>query len=173
MSVPGIILLAFIVIFIFIFNSLIMKRNLVDNMLAIITAHLKNRAGMILKLLEAAGGEVPESADTLKALAEEYTSSAAVSRKCDLDCRTTALLNTVVKQMQNQSDLPETEEVKTLLESLKENAELLANARLSYNKIVQDFNHAITVAPGKFFGRLMRLSPRELWEIPAQTENNC
>ena len=54
MSVLGIIVLVFVVVFIFIFNSLVMKRNMVDNAMALIDAYLKKRCDLIPNLVAAA-----------------------------------------------------------------------------------------------------------------------
>ena len=54
MSVLGIIVLVFVVLFIFIFNSLIMKRNVVDNAMALVDAYLKKRFDLIPNLVASA-----------------------------------------------------------------------------------------------------------------------
>ena len=166
MSVSGIIILVFVVLFIFIFNSLIMKRNVVDNSMALVNAYLKRRFDLVPELVAAASQYMSNECETLSKIAEMRFEARSVAEKSALDCQFTSSLRNFTAQMESYPDLQASENVKSLQSSLKEIEEQLAAARGVYNKAVTDFNNAIQMFPGRLFVPLMRLSKRELYSIP-------
>ena len=172
MSVSGIIILVFVVVFIFIFNSLIMKRNMVDNAMALIDAYLKKRCDLIPNLVAAASQYMKHESETLTRIAEMRTQAKSVAEKSDLDRQLTGSLRNFMVQLEAYPDLKASESIMHLQSSLNEIEEQLAAARRTYNSYVTDFNNAIQMIPGCFFAPLMRLSKRELFTIPENEKAN-
>ena len=172
MSVLGIIVLVFVVLFIFIFNSLIMKRNVVDNAMALVDAYLKKRFDLIPNLVASASQYMKHESDTLSKIAEMRANAKTVAEKSDLDRQVTGSLRNFMVQMEAYPDLKASENVMHLQRSLNEIEEQLAAARRTYNSAVTDFNNAIQMVPGCFFAPMMRLSKRELFTIPESEKQN-
>ncbi len=172
MSVLGIIVLVFVVLFIFIFNSLIMKRNLVDNAMALIDAYLKKRCDLIPNLVAAAAKYMQHESETLTRIAEMRSQAKSVGDKSDLDRQMTGSLRNFMVQLEAYPDLKASENIMQLQAALNEIEEQLAAARRTYNSAVTDFNNAIQMFPGCFFAPMMRLSKRELFTIPEAEKAN-
>ena len=172
MSVLGIIILVFVVLFIFIFNSLIMKRNVVDNAMALVDAYLKKRFDLIPNLVAAAAQYMKHESETLSKLAEMRSKAASVAEKSDLDRQLTGSLRKFMVQVESYPDLKASTNVMHLQTSLNEIEEQLAAARRTYNSAVTDFNNAIQMVPGCFFAPLMRLHKRDLLTIPEEEKKN-
>lgn len=172
MSVLGIIILVFVVVFIFIFNSLIMKRNMVDNAMALIDAYLKKRFDLIPNLVAAASQYMKHESETLSKIAEMRSNAKSVSEKSDLDRQLTGSLRKFMIHVEAYPDLKASENIMHLQTTLNEIEEQLAAARRTYNSAATDFNNAIQMVPGCFFAPLMRLSKRELFTIPEEEKVN-
>ena len=69
-------------------------------------------------------------------------------------------------------DLKASQNIMHLQTTLNEIEAQLAAARRSYNAAVTDYNNAIQMVPGCFFAPLMRLTARELFEIPEVERQN-
>ena len=111
MSVPGIIILVFVVVFIFIFNSLIMKRNMVDNAMALIDAYLKKRCDLIPNLVAAASQYMQHESETLTRIADMRTQAKSVAEKSDLDRQLTGSLRNFMVQLEAYPDLKASESI--------------------------------------------------------------
>ncbi|MBE6404259.1 MAG: LemA family protein [Lentisphaerae bacterium] len=172
MSILGIIVLVFVVLFIFIFNSLIMKRNMVDNSMALVDAYLKKRFDLIPNLVAAASQYMKHESETLSKIAEMRANAKSVAEKSSLDCQLTGTLRNFMVQVESYPDLKASENVMHLQRTLNEIEEQLAAARRTYNSSVTDFNNAIQMVPGCFFAPMMRLSKRELFTIPENEKAN-
>ena len=172
MSAIGIIVLVFVVLFIFIFNSLIMKRNMVDNAMALVDAYLKKRCDLIHNLVAAASQYMQHESETLSKIAEMRSQAKTVTEKSDLDRQMTGSLRSFMVQLEAYPDLKASENIMHLQTSLNEIEEQLAAARRTYNSAVTDFNNAIEMVPGCFFAPMMRLSKRELFTIPEAEKAN-
>lgn len=172
MSAIGIIVLVFVVLFIFIFNSLIMKRNMVDNAMALVDAYLKKRCDLIPNLVAAASQYMQHESETLSKIAEMRSQARTVPEKSDLDRQMTGSLRSFMVQLEAYPDLKASENIMHLQTSLNEIEEQLAAARRTYNSAVTDFNNAIEMVPGCFFAPMMRLSKRELFTIPEAEKAN-
>lgn len=172
MSVFGIIILIAVILFIFIFNSLIMKRNMVDNAFAAIDAQLKNRFDLIPNLVAAASEYMKHESETLSNIAAMRSNAASVAEKSNLDRQLTGQLHNFMVQMEAYPDLKASQNIMHLQSSLNEIEAQLAAARRAYNSAVTDYNNAIEMVPGCFFAPLMKMSKRELFEIPEVERQN-
>ena len=172
MSISGIIVLVFVVVFIFIFNSLIMKRNMVDNAMALIDAYLKKRCDLIPNLVAAAAQYMKHESETLTNIAELRTKARSVAEKSELDGKLTGSLRKFMVQVEAYPELKASGNIMHLQTSLNEIEEQLAAARRTYNSAATDFNNAIQMVPGCFFAPMMRLKKRELFTIPEAEKAN-
>lgn len=172
MSIPGIIILIAVFLFIFIFNSLTMKRNMVDNAFAAIDAQLKKRFDLIPNLVAAASKYMEHESETLGKIAEMRSSAASVAEKSALDAKLTGTLRNFMLQVEAYPDLKASENIANLQNSLNEIEAQLAAARRAYNSAATDFNNAIQMFPGCLFAPMMHLQKRDLFEISEEERQN-
>lgn len=169
----GVIVVAVVVVAIFIFNSLIMKRNMVDNALACIDAQLKKRFDLIPNLVAAASRYMKHESETLaEVTARRVGANASVAEKSQADCAVTAALRNFMVSVEAYPDLKASENVMQLQRALNEVEEQLVAARRAYNASVTDYNNAIQMVPGCFFAGFMHLVRRDLFTIPEAERAN-
>ena len=140
MSIIGLVILAFAVLFIFIFNDMILKRNVVESAYAAVRGLLKMRCDF-LDTLPADNGKVSAMQAIVSAMRK-----ADVAGQIKLDAELTAL------SAEYLAANPETAE-------LAELEAKLIDARAMYNAAVEKFNKAAVVHPGKLAAKLRK------WEL--------
>lgn len=172
MSVIGIIIVVAIVFFIFMFNSLTMKRNMVDNAFAAIDAQLKKRFDLIPNLVASASKYMEHESQTLSQIAEMRSNASTVAEKSALDAKLTGSLRNFMVQVEAYPDLKASDSIAMLQTSLNEIEAQLAAARRTYNSAVTEFNNAIQMFPGCLFAPMMNLQKRDLFEIPEEERQN-
>lgn len=164
------------VILILMYNSLIGKKNQVENIFAGVDAILKKRFDLIPNLV----ASVERYMDHEKATLEKVTELRAQAMKPGLsdeqkiayDAKLTAALGSITVAMEAYPDLKANENVMHLQRSLAEIEEQISAARRAYNQAVTDLNNAIEMFPTNLMAGWMKLSRRAVFEItPAERQN--
>ncbi len=170
-----IVLLTAIVIIVM-YNSLIGKKNNVDNIFAGVDAVLKKRYDLIPNLVASVERymehekSILEKVTELRAQAMEPTLSD--EQKIALDAKLSAALGSITVAMEAYPDLKANENVMHLMRSLNEIEEQISAARRAYNQAVTDLNNAIEMFPTNFMAGWMKLQKRSVFEItPAERQN--
>ena len=160
MSIPGLIFLILIIAFIFIFNSLIMKRNVAENSLAVVNAFLKRQFEVAGDLLAAVPDTAPESVEELKRVIAQKTtgSDMKAKAKAELESDFHARLADFIAAIDSESS-----QITDLKNELTELSQQAAKAKTAYNQAVTTYNQAISTFPGTLFARLMHLQSKELF----------
>ena len=172
MSISGIVIFAAVILFIFIYNSLTMKRNMVDNAFASIDAQLKKRFDLSPNLVASASKYMEHESETLSKIAEMRSNASTVAEKSALDAQLTGNLRNFMVQVEAYPELKASDNIKMLQASLNEIEAQLAASRRAYNSAVTDFNNAIQMFPGCLFASIPRFQKRELFEIPEEERQN-
>ena len=149
MSIIGLVILAFAVLFIFIFNDMILKRNVVESAYAAVRGLLKMRCDF-LDTLSPDDGNAQAMQEVAAAMRK-----ADIARQIELDSQLTALTTEYLAEKSEATELAELEEK-------------LIDARSMYNSAVNSFNRAAAVHPGKLVAKLRKWSPYPEWQEPAQ-----
>ena len=144
MSVIGLVILAFAVIFIFIFNDMILKRNVVESAYAAVRGLLKMRCDF-LDTLPADDGKVSAMQTIVSAMRK-----ADIAGQIQLDAELTVLSAEYLAENTGAEELAELEEK-------------LIEARAMYNNAVGSFNRAAGVQPGKLVAKLRKWSLYPEW----------
>lgn len=144
MSVIGLVILAFAVIFIFIFNDMILKRNVVESSYAAVRGLLKMRCDF-LDTLPADDGKVSAMQAIVSAMRK-----ADIAGQIKLDAELTVLTTEYLAENTGAEELAELEEK-------------LIEARAMYNNAVSSFNRAAGVQPGKLVAKLRKWSLYPEW----------
>jgi len=164
------------VIVVFLYNSLIGKKNQVDNVFGSMDAMLKKRYDLIPNLVET----VKQYAQHEKGILTEITElrSKAVSgqlstdEKVDLDNKITRAIGGIMVAVENYPDLKASQNFLHLQGSLNEVEEQISAARRAYNAAVTDYNNAVEMFPTNMMASIMKYKLKKVFEIPgAQREN--
>lgn len=170
--VSGIIILVAVLMY----NSLIGKKNQVDNIFAGVDAVLKKRFDLIPNLVASVERYMEHEKSTLEKVtglrASAMKPGLSEDQKIALDSALTAALGSITVAMENYPDLKANENVMHLQRSLNEIEEQISAARRAYNQAVTDLNNAIEMFPTNLIAGGMGLTHRSLFEISINEGQN-
>lgn len=166
----GIVLI--VVVTILLYNSLIAKKNQVENIFAGVDAVLKKRYDLIPNIVASVERYMEHEKSTLETITSLRSSAMkpglSDDQKIALDAKLSAALGSISVAIENYPDLKANENVMHLQRSLNEIEEQISAARRAYNQSVTDLNNAIEMFPTNFIASWMHLERRAVFEI---TEN--
>lgn len=169
MSTSLIIIIVLVLILILMYNSLVAKKNQVENIFASVDTNLKKRYDLIPNLV----ASVKQYMEHEKSLLEEVTKLRAEATKPDisdeekitLDAKVTSALGSIMVAVENYPELKANENVMHLQHTLHEVEEQISAARRAYNQAVTDYNNAIEMIPTNFMASLMNYRRKKVFEI--------
>jgi LemA protein len=176
MSTPLIILLVVVIGLVLMYNSLVAKKNQVENIFASVDTVLKKRYDLIPNLVSS----VSKYMEHEKSLLEDITKlrsdankpNISDREKIELDKKISSALGSIMIAVENYPDLKANENVMHLQRSLAEIEEQISAARRAYNQAVTDYNNALEMIPTNFMANAMGYQRKEVFEIvETQREN--
>lgn len=163
-------------ILILMYNSLIGKKNQVENIFAGVDAVLKKRFDLIPNLVASVSQYMEHEKATLEKVTElrsqAMKSGISDDQKIALDAKLTAALGSITVAMEAYPDLKANENVMHLQRSLSEIEEQISAARRAYNQAVTDLNNAIEMFPTNLMAGWMNLQRRAVFEITVTERQN-
>lgn len=158
------------------YNSLVAKKNQVDNIFASVDTLLKKRYNLIPNLVST----VQEYAKHEKSLLEKITKlrsralnpSVSDEEKVEIDKEITSALKGIMIAVENYPDLKASENFMHLQRALSEIEEQISAARRAYNQAVTDYNNAIEMFPTNFMASFMHYKRKALFSIPDNEKIN-
>lgn len=176
MSMPFIILLVLALILVFMYNSLVAKKNQVENIFASVDTVLKKRYDLIPNLV----ASVSKYMEHEKSLLEEVTRLRSEATKPDLsdahkialDAKISSALGSIMVAVENYPELKANENVMHLQHTLHEVEEQISAARRAYNQSVTDYNNAIEMLPTNFMASLMNYRRKQVFETVDNERKN-
>ncbi len=155
-EIIGIVIVVMVGVFIFLFNSLTMKRNTVENSLAIQNALMKMRRELLCGL----AGECEDAElQRLCSFAQDAADVSDIGKKALLDQEISAGLADILG-----GKLPETAEDKSESWSeLRDIEKRLVVSRQTLNENIHIFNHAVISPPTSILARLKKMQVKEYW----------
>lgn len=176
MSTPFIILIVFILILVLMYNSLVAKKNQVENIFASVDTVLKKRYDLIPNLV----ASVSKYMEHEKALLQEVTRLRAEANKPNisdeqkiaLDAKVSSALGSIMVAVENYPDLKANENVMHLQHTLHEVEEQISAARRAYNQSVTDYNNAIEMIPTNLMANVMNYKRKQVFEIVETERKN-
>lgn len=158
------------------YNSLIGKKNQVDNIFGGIDAVLKKRYDLIPNLVSS----VQQYMQHEKGILEKVTELRAQAikpnipdeKKIALDKEITGALGSIMVAVENYPELKANENVMHLQRTLTEIEAQISAARRAYNQAVTDYNNAIEMIPTNILANMMHYTRKQVFEISeAQRQN--
>ncbi len=164
------------VIAILMYNSLIGKKNQVENIFAGVDAVLKKRFDLIPNLVASVSQYMEHEKSTLEKVtelrAQAMKPGISDEQKISLDAKLTSALGAINLAMEAYPDLKANENVMHLQRSLNEIEEQISAARRAYNQAVTDLNNAIEMFPTNIVAGLMNLQRKAVFEITVTERQN-
>jgi len=164
------------VVLILMYNSLISKKNQVENIFASVDTQLKKRYDLIPNLVATVSKYMEHEKSLLtevtKLRAEANKPNLSDHQKIALDAKVTSTLGSIMIAVENYPDLKANENVMHLQGTLNEVEEQISAARRAYNQAVTDYNNAIEMIPTNFMARTMNYSRKEVFEISESERQN-
>lgn len=176
MSTNLIILGVIVIALILMYNSLIAKKNQVENIFGSIDTQLKKRYDLIPNLVATVSKYMEHEKSLLtevtKLRAEASKPNISDKHKIALDAKVTSALGSIMVAVENYPDLKANENVMHLQSSLHDVEEQISAARRAYNQAVTDYNNAIEMFPTNFMASAMNYREKDVFEITQQEREN-
>jgi LemA protein len=171
MSTPLVVVLVLVILALFVgvtYNSLIRRRNEVDNAWSQIDVQLKRRLDLIPNLVETVKGYAAHEKTALEAvIAARNTGMAASSdphAQASADNAMTGALRQLFALSEGYPDLKANQGFVSLQEELANTESRIAYARQFYGDAVSTYNTAIQKFPNVVFAGMLGFSAREFFE---------
>ena len=150
-----------------IYNSLVRRRNQVDNAWSQIDVQLKRRYDLIPNLVETVKGYAAHERGTLEAVTEARARAISAQGPADQASAENALsgaLKSLFAVSESYPDLRANQSFLALQQELAETEDRAAYARQYYNDAVLSYNNAIGTVPQSIFAAMFGFRPREYFQ---------
>jgi LemA protein len=176
MLVTLIVLIVTALILVLMYNSLVAKKNQVENIFASVDTVLKKRYDLIPNLVASVSKYMEHEKSLLenvtKLRSEATKPNISNGEKIDLDAKISSALGSIMVAVENYPELKANENVMHLQHTLHEVEEQISASRRAYNQSVTDYNNAIEMIPTSFMALLMSYKRKEVFEIaPSERKN--
>lgn len=165
----AIIVAVIVLIVVTMYNSLIRKKNQVDNAFASIDVMLKQRFDLIPNLVASVQQYAKHEVDTFSAITEmrnKSYSSLSENEKADFDKNFSGIRSKFFAVAENYPELKASENFLQLQRALNEAEEQLAAARRTFNACVTDYNNAVQSFPTNVLAGMMGFTGKTVLTIP-------
>jgi len=171
-----IVLLVVGIVLILMYNSLVSKKNQVENIFASVDTQLKKRYDLIPNLVATVSKYMEHEKSLLtevtKLRAEANKPNISDEHKIALNAKVTSALGSIMIAVENYPDIKANENVMHLQRSLNEVEEQIAASRRAYNQSVTDYNNAIEMIPTNMMASAMNYRRKEVFEISEGERKN-
>jgi LemA protein len=157
------------------YNSLISKRNNVENAAGAIDAELKKRRDLIPNLVESVKTYMQyekELLEKLVRLREEAEKATDAEIKFKLEQEISKTLNAVKIRAENYPELKASQNFLQLQVALTDVEESIAAARRFYNQAVTEYNNAIEQIPYNLFAKMLGFQRKQVFTIPEEERSS-
>lgn len=176
MSTTLIVIAILSVILILIYNSLVSKKNQVENIFASVDTQLKKRYDLIPNLVASVSKYMEHEKDLLESVTSLRSQATkpdiSDSSKIDLDNKISSTLGSIMIAVEAYPDLKANENVLNLQASLNEVEEQISASRRAYNQAVTDYNNAIEMIPTNLMARFLNYQRKDVFVINEQERKN-
>jgi LemA protein len=164
-----VVLIVIVLVLVLMYNSLVAKKNQVENIFASVETVLKKRYDLIPNLVTT----VSKYMEHEKSLLSEVTKlrsdankpNISDEQKIALDAKVSSALGSIMVAVENYPDLKANENAMHLQRTLNEIEEQISAARRAYNQAVTDYNNAIEMLPTNFLASAMHYRRKQVFEI--------
>jgi len=161
------------IIFAAMYNSLVTRRNQVDNSWSQIDVQLKRRHDLIPNLVEAVKDYMSYEQETLTKVTEARAAAISAGNQgpqaqAQAENMLTDTLKSLFAVVENYPDLKANQNVMSLQEELTATENKIAFARQFYNDSVLTYNNKIQTVPSNLIAGMFNFSPRQFFAAPEE-----
>ena len=176
MIIPIIIVAIAVIFVVLLYNSLVVKKNQVNNAFAGTDALLKKRYDLIPNLVETVKTYMQHEQKTLTEITEMRSKAMSGplsdDDKIDLNNKLGKAVGGIMVAVENYPDLKANQNFMQLQGSLNEIEEQISAARRAYNASVTDYNNAVEMLPTNILASMMNYKQRKLFETAESERQN-
>lgn len=158
------------------YNSLIRKRNEVDNAFGGMDVQLKKRYDLIPNLVATVQQYASHEKELLTKVTEMRAKATSGNlnpdEKVALDNQISAGMRSIMVSVENYPDLKANENFLNLQRTLNEVESQISASRRTYNAVVTDYNNATQVFPTSIIAGMMGFKRKEVFVIPETERQN-
>ncbi len=164
------------VIFAILYNSLVGKKNQVQNAFASVDVQLKKRYDLIPNLVATVEKYMTHERDTLTKITELRAKALARGtgddEKVELAAKIGGMMRDLLVAVENYPDLKASQNFLQLQGSLNEVEEQISAARRAYNASVLDYNNACEMLPTNILASVMGYRKKPFFEADEKEREN-
>jgi LemA protein len=159
-----------VLLFVWAYNTVVARKNQVENAFGAIEAQLKRRRDLIPNLVEAAKQYVAHERDLLERLTRlrEWAERTQGEEHLKAEGELSRVLGQVWARLEAYPDLKASGNFLQLQAALTEVEDSIAAARRFYNQAVTDYNNVLEQIPFVFFARAMGLARKPVFTAPEE-----
>ena len=158
-----------ILVAVFLYNSLITKKNQVTNVFGTIDALLKKRYDLLPKLISTVKAYMEHEKSLLTEITEMRTKAVSGrlsdDEQVELDNKLSKMLGGIMVAVENYPDLKANQNFLQLQRTMNEVEEQISAARRAYNAAVTAYNNAVEMFPTNLAASMMRYKLKKVFEI--------
>jgi LemA protein len=171
----GILVLAFIIVMV-LYNSLIGKKNQVENAFGGMDTMLKKRYDLIPNLVSTVQQYATHERELLEKVTNLRTQAIqgnlSDEDKVELDNQISGALGQIMVAVESYPDLKANKNFLQLQASLNEVEEQISASRRAYNAAVTDYNNGVEMFPTNIMAGMMNLKRKKVFEITETERQN-
>ncbi len=163
-----------LLLFIWAYNTVVARKNQVENAFGAIEAQLKRRRDLIPNLVEAVKQYMAHERDLLERLTQlrERAERTEGEEHFKAESELSQALRQIWARLEAYPDLKASGNFLQLQAALTEVEDSIAAARRYYNQAVTDYNNALEQIPFVFIARAMGLARQPVFTIPEEERSN-
>lgn len=174
--ITAIIIGVVLIIVVLMYNSLVGKKNQVENAFGSIDAMLKKRYDLIPNLIATVKTYMQHEKDTLTKITELRTKamSGDISNdeKVTINNQLNKAIGGIMVAVENYPDLKASSNFLQLQSSFNEIEEQLSASRRAFNSSVTDYNNAVEMFPTNLLAGMIGYKRKQVFEIPETERQN-
>ncbi len=171
-----IIIVIILLLVVYYYNTLIRKKNEVDNATGSINTMLKNRYDLIPNLVDTVKSYMTYESDVLTKLTSMRTKALSDNTteadKIELNKEISSALQRIMISVENYPELKASNNFLQLQESWTDVEDRISASRRFYNNAVTEYNIAIKSFPGNLFAGMMSFQPKQVFEVTPEEAQN-
>ncbi len=163
-----------ILIIAFLYNSLIGKKNKVEQAFSSIDIQLKKRRDLIPNLVSTVKTFMEHEANLLTKLTQLRSQALEGDSKerAQVENEIGSLMGKITVAVENYPDLKSSEQFSLLQKSLNEVEEQIAASRRFHTSAITDYNNGIEMFPTNFIAKMLKYAKKEVFEISEPERSN-
>lgn len=160
-----------LIVMVIINNSLVSRKNQVENAFASIDVYLKKRSDLIPQLVDTVKGYMKYEKEVLSEITRLRVAAQDVhlgsNERVGIENDITAILGKVSIAVENYPDLKASENFLMLQRSMNEVEEQLSASRRAFNASVTDYNNGVETIPSNIIAGMKGFKTKNVFTIPS------